>query len=69
MNASDTDSASTAAFSGPGRSSVRMGSGSHGPTYCSRAARADFSRSRHRRVTIVVRNASGERTSDRSDVA
>jgi hypothetical protein len=55
MNASVTDSASAADCSGASRASVSTGSGSHGPTYSSRAARADFSRSRHNRVTMVVR--------------
>ena len=34
---------------------VMSGSGNQGPTYSSRRARADFSWSRHRRVTIRVR--------------
>jgi len=63
MNASVTDSARATDRSGPGASSVTSGSGSHGPTYSSRAVRADFRRSRHRRVTIVVRYAAGERRS------
>ena len=37
------------------KSARATGSGSHVPTYSSRVARADFSRSRQRRVTIVVR--------------
>src|SRR5262245_55570684 len=36
------------------------------PTYCSRAARADFRRSRQRRVTIVVAKALGDRIADAS---
>ena len=38
----------------------------HDPTYSSRLVCADFRRSRHRRVTMVVANAFGERIFDRS---
>ena len=48
MKASVTDSACASDRSGRGRSSVTIGSGSHGPTYSSRVARADFRRSRHK---------------------
>jgi hypothetical protein len=64
MKASVTDSASASDCSGSARSSVSTGSGSHGPTYSSRAARADFRRSRQSRVTIVVKYACGDRSSD-----
>ena len=53
--ASVTDSPRSADASGIAASSVRIGSGSQGPTYSSRVARAAFSRSRHKRVTTVRR--------------
>ncbi len=60
----DTDSASvTASAASP---PVRMGSGSHGPTYVSRLYRVERSRSSARFDTIRVRYALGSATCERS---
>lgn len=45
-------------------SSVTTGSGSHGPTYCSRRTAADRRRSRQIRLTTVVSQAPSSRTGD-----
>ena len=47
----------------PARLSPIRGSGSQGPTYCSRSVRAARSRSMHSRVTVVTSQASGDRSS------
>src|SRR5262249_53698968 len=44
----------------------RTGSGSHGPTYSSRRARAEVNMSRQIRVVVVMRNALGSDTVSRS---
>jgi hypothetical protein len=65
-NARMSDSERCSMVAGLSTSEVRTGSGSQGPMYSSRVARADFSRSRHRRVTMVVAKAFGERMAERS---
>ena len=62
----DRSSASSVRLSGASLAVSRTGSGSHGPTYSSRGARADFSMSRQIRVVMVMRNARGFETVSRS---
>src|SRR5262245_27035251 len=65
-SAMDRSSASSVRLSGASVAVSRTGSGSHGPTYSSRRARADFSMSRQIRVVVVMRNALGSTTLSRS---
>ena len=58
--ATESESAISACRAGSLRSSVRIGSGSHSPTYRSRRARAERSSSMARRVVTVATNARGE---------
>ena len=68
-NAIETDSRRLAVSSALSMASVGTGSGSHGPTYSSRLARADFSRSRQRRVTTVVIQARADSSSSGAEAA
>jgi hypothetical protein len=65
-SAMDRSSANSVRLSGASADVSRTGSGSHGPTYSSRRARADVSMSRQIRVVVVMRNALGSDTLSRS---
>src|SRR6516225_5070319 len=65
-SAADKSSASSVRLSGASAAVSRTGSGSQGPTYSSRRARADVSISRQIRVVVVIRNALGSETWSRS---
>jgi hypothetical protein len=60
VNETDISSASSSRISGDGSESVTIGSGSNGPIYCSRACFAARRRSRHRRVVVVISQATGD---------
>lgn len=65
--AMETPSRRSAESSGPSvPSPVRTGSGSQGPTYSSRRARAEVSRLRHSRVTVLANQAPGGAIGSRS---
>ena len=64
-SATDKSSASSVRLSGASASVSTTGSGSQGPTYSSRRARADVSISRQIRVVVVMRNALGSDTLSR----
>jgi len=59
-------SAISACVSGASAAVSVTGSGSHGSTYSSRRARADFSTSRQILVVVVIRKALGAATFSRS---
>ena len=65
-SAMDKSSASSVRLSGASAAVSTTGSGSHGPTYSSRRARAEVSMSRQIRVVVVMRNALGSDTLLRS---
>ena len=65
---SATSSASPRSAPSVGSALVSTGSGSQGPMYVSRRTRADWATLIASRVTVVVRNASGLRTRERSYV-
>ena len=62
----DRSSASSVRLSGARVAVSKTGSGSHGPTYSSRRARAEVSMSRQIRVVVVMRNPLGSDTLSRS---
>src|SRR5215510_2358199 len=65
-SAMDRSSANSVWLSGESAAVSTTGSGSHGPTYSSRRARAEVSISRQIRVVVVMRNAFGSDTLSRS---
>src|SRR5207253_4562550 len=65
-SAKDRSSASSVRLSAATAAVSTTGSGSHGPTYASRRARAEVSMSRQIRVVVVMRNALGSDTLSRS---
>jgi hypothetical protein len=54
LGASDSESAISACLAGSSTPSVKIGSGSHSPTYCSRRARAERSSLIASRVVMVA---------------
>src|SRR5262245_2187406 len=62
----DRSSASSVWLSGASAAVSTTGSGSHGPTYSSRRARAEVSMSRQILVVVVMRNALGSDTLSRA---